>query len=503
MRSRAVKLTVIAALGASALVASAQASAQPPADTGRADDVAAFWTPEKIASAQPRDLVIDSRGLGYQRAKNGSLTPYGHSKPIRLEATTQARQVPNAKPSGGSNDSTPPSIGDRSPATGATINVTTADPIDFSAVLTDASGIASASIVIHLANGSTQSFAAAPLGNNLWGTAIQGFTAGTWEWHVIARDGAGRGGNTATSDVYTFTVTADGGSGGDPGGGGGSGTVTNSRWALGGDIQGAAGRILFEMPTEVRRGRNITVEWNAYVCSGTAVTDSHDGASIILTAAHCVYDDVSKAFARNVLFIPNQDDGGTDRTDSDCTNDPFGCWSPTNGVVNLQWTNKTFPANVEWDYGYYVVPHEGAHTANGPDDTTSASLESAVEELTIGFGTATAGTTTHALGYSYSDDPNFMYCAEPMGVKTANVNWWLPGCDLSGGSSGGPWVQPMNEGAGNGPIISVNSWGYTAGPGMAGPFLGATASCTFGAANRAAAGQPPTPGVIPGVIVTC
>ena len=50
MRSRAIRLTVIAALGASALVASAHASAQQPADAGRADGVAASWTPEKIAS---------------------------------------------------------------------------------------------------------------------------------------------------------------------------------------------------------------------------------------------------------------------------------------------------------------------------------------------------------------------------------------------------------------------------------------------------------------------
>ena len=39
-------------------------------------------------------------------------------------------------------------------------------------------------------------------------------------------------------------------------------------------------------------------------------------------------------------------------------------------------------------------------------------------------------------------------------------------------------MQPVTSG--NGPIISVNSWGYTTGPGMAGPKLnGTTASCLF------------------------
>ncbi|OOZ35399.1 hypothetical protein BOW51_11385 [Solemya velesiana gill symbiont] len=93
---------------------------------------------------------------------------------------------------------------------------------------------------------------------------------------------------------------------------------------------------------------------------------------------------------------------------------------------------------------------------------------------------------THALGYSYSDDPNFMYCAEDMTTEEAAsinyTNWWLPSCGLSGGSSGGPRVQPMDTETGSGPVISVNSWGYTSSPGMAGPKLtsgSSTADCLF------------------------
>ena len=74
---------------------------------------------------------------------------------------------------------------------------------------------------------------------------------------------------------------------------------------------------------------------------------------------------------------------------------------------------------------------------------------------------------TYALGYSYNADPNFMYCAEDMTTINGTINWWLPSCGLTGGSSGGPWVQAMS--GGSGPIISVNSWGYTNSPGMAGP----------------------------------
>ncbi len=74
-----------------------------------------------------------------------------------------------------------------------------------------------------------------------------------------------------------------------------------------------------------------------------------------------------------------------------------------------------------------------------------------------------------------------MYCADNITTDEGPDNWWIPVCGLSGGSSGGPWVQPMGTN-GSGPLISVNSWGYTDGrSGMAGPLLsGNSAECLFG-----------------------
>jgi hypothetical protein len=45
----------------------------------------------------------------------------------------------------------------------------------------------------------------------------------------------------------------------------------------------------------------------------------------------------------------------------------------------------------------------------------------------------------------------------------------------------------MNESTGSGTVISVNSWGYTNQPGMAGPKLnGTSASCVFDVAKGTA-----------------
>jgi hypothetical protein len=270
--------------------------------------------------------------------------------------------------------------------------------------------------------------------------------------------------------------------------------VPNAEWDRGGYVQEAAGRILFEMPKPAQGRKPPT--WVAYVCSGTVVIDPRLNASIILTAAHCVYDDVSKVFARNVIFIPNQAGSGTP-TDSNCGNDVMGCWSPSLGVVDKNWTTRTFPNNVEWDYAYYVVPTTGAHEgAASPSD----SLEDSVHELPLPFTAPQVDVLTHALGYSYSDDPNFMYCSEPLATASA-VNWWLGSCELTGGSSGGPWIQPMDPDTGSGEIRSVNSWGYTNQPGMAGPFLDASADCTFKVAAGLTTGN--FTSATGGLIATC
>lgn len=463
MQSRRVFPSALISLALLAGVLASGAVAAGAAPGNGNDGAAEHWTPERRAAAIPRDLLVDHRGLGYSRGANGELEPYGHGVAAQhapLQATSEpgARAKPGG--AGGGNDSTPPVISDMDPA-GIDIGAS----YTFSARIVDpGSGVRSATFVIRFPNGTqTQSFSPSRNGD-IWSTTIQGFTDGAWSWHVVAKDNGPKGGNTATSAVVPFTVaTSDGG-----GGGGGGDVVTNAAWTEGGAVQSAAGRIYFEMPTNKRKNR-----WSGYVCSGTVATESTTGRSIILTAAHCVYDDVNKAFARNVLFIPNQAGTTGAGTDQNCGNDPFGCWSPTHAVVDNDWASQTFPANIPWDVGYYVVPDSGAHSGN----TSNEVLDGAVGSLAVLFDGGTSGDPATALGYSYDDDPDFMHCSENLAVESDYGDWWLGLCGLSGGSSGGPWLQPTD--GGNGPIISVNSWGYTGAPGMAGPVLSTTASCLF------------------------
>jgi len=473
MRNDWIKAVALPACSACLVLAAIQSTAAPPAGSLAAEHarIVAHWTPERMAAAFPRDLRIDARGLGYLRQPDGSLQPYGHS--IAAETKPSSPQ-PMARPGG---DTTAPIISNRDPATGATIGAS----YTFKATVTDASGLRSVNFKVGPEGGQQRSFAAAAGANNVYSVALNGFTNGNWTWSVVAKDTAN---NTATSPITAFVVNA--------GGGGGGNVVPNAEYTSGGDIQDAAGRIYFEMPSNDRRTR-----WTGYVCSGTVVRDSTTGRSIVQTAAHCVYDDAHKAFARNALFIPDQADTSGSGTDLNCSNDPFGCWTPTFGVVDVNWTTRTFPDNVTWDYAYYVVNDASGHSGAGGG--SGAVLDSTVPSIPISFAVPkfdvanSSSDNTTALGYSYDVDPQFMYCAEDM-QQLDQANWWLGNCDLSGGSSGGPWMQPFSGGTGS--LISVNSWGYTSSPGMAGPKLsGTSASCVFSLAkSRTFASVPTTDG---------
>jgi len=454
---RGVVASVVLVMAGAVILIAAPARGDEKGPSVEAKRVMEFWTKARRDSAIPRDLVIDERGLGYMRKPDGSLEPYGHT------VAAGNRPAPTGRPVGG--DSTPPVISETTPADGATIGASAT----FAAKVTDnGSGVKSVTFVITYPDLRTQSFGASFAGNDTWQINFSGFSDGGWAWRVVAKD---RAGNIATSDPLSFTVNTGSSAGG--GGSGGSYIVSNDVWSSGGTVQTAAGRIYFEMPANAKRKG----PWTAYVCSGTVATDSTPGRSVIITAAHCVYDDVNQAFARNVLFIPNQAGTSGSGTDTNCGNDPMGCWTPAFGVVDVNWTdpNKTFPANIPWDYAYYVVSdmgaHKGAAAASDSLDAAAGSLDVdfAQPSYNDGISSANSPDFTHALGYSYSEDPNFMYCAEDMTIEPSYNDYWLASCGLSGGSSGGPWMQPMV--GGNGPIISVNSWGYTNSPGMAGPRL--------------------------------
>ena len=149
------------------------------------------------------------------------------------------------------------------------------------------------------------------------------------------------------------------------------------------------------------------------------------------------------------------------------------------------------------DYAMYVVEAVGAR--EGPStraDGTAIqdSLELAVlvpgsniPEVSFEAAVSDPMPFTYALGYSYKDDPNFHHCGKELSLRNGGL--FLDNCLLSGGASGGPWIQGNAQ---DHKLISVNSWGYSDGvtPGMGAPrldnIMGGHASDVFALAKCAA-----------------
>lgn len=140
--------------------------------------------------------------------------------------------------------------------------------------------------------------------------------------------------------------------------------VDDRNWPHNGSIQSATGRILFKFSSD-----------QIYKCSGTVIQDDTIGRSIVLTAAHCAYNDLSKEFASLAVFIPDQDRTMGKRSDFNCYNDVYGCWILSFAVVERGWTDSVFPENIPYDYAFYVVHdrssmHRGGYGKNITGEST-------------------------------------------------------------------------------------------------------------------------------------
>jgi hypothetical protein len=373
-------------------------AASPPAAPGQGAEharIVEHWTPARRAAAIPRDLVIDERGYGYLKLPNGALQPYGHTV-----AAATGVQRPMAKP--GSGDASGPTVVILDPVPNAEVTTTT---YSFKATVTDTAGVRSVSFRVGRMDGLQSAFTATAGASGVYTVNLTGLADGNWTWSVVAKDNAN---NTTTTAPTAFTVKLGAGGGG---GGSSDGAIVANQnvLMLSGAPQGgigalskAVGRIYFEMPTNARRTR-----WAGYVCSGTVATDGTTGRSIIQTAAHCVYDDANKAFARNVMFIPNQAgtsaSAGTDRT---CSNDPLGCWTTWFGVVDVNWTTRSFPGNVAWDYAYYVVRDDpGAYSPGISNVGPVLDASTAAGSVGINFNLPQVGVSGNTVDHTHAVAP--------------------------------------------------------------------------------------------------
>lgn len=203
-----------------------------------------------------------------------------------------------------------------------------------------------------------------------------------------------------------------------------------------------------------------TLNGRDYVCSGSAVTSTN--RDLVTTAGHCVKDG-SGSWATNWVFVPAYENGYR----------PYGTWSARLLMTTNQWANSG-----DLNYGIAMV----ATYANSGGD-----LVNVVGGQGIAWNQP-RGLYTYAFGFpaGYPYDGQWLYYCEgyvfddPYGRSTQGI-----GCDMTGGSSGGPWLMDFDPGSGTGYINSNTSYGYTNDPGsLYGPYYGDVAGSLYNYAEN-------------------
>ena len=181
-----------------------------------------------------------------------------------------------------------------------------------------------------------------------------------------------------------------------------------------------------------------------FVCSGNIVASANQ--STVSTAGHCLHDGAGGQFADNFAFAPAYDYGESE----------FGVWSAVEMAAPDDWVNdSSFDddvafAQVETRDGVTIEEAVGAASAIAFNQPRNQPYTAYGYPATLPFN----GEELHLCEGTATDDP--------MGGSTQGIP-----CDMTGGSSGGPWF--LSGGAQN----SVNSYMYTFLPGvMFGPYFG-------------------------------
>jgi hypothetical protein len=269
----------------------------------------------------------------------------------------------------------------------------------------------------------------------------------------------------------SFRLKADKPARGKPGGGGGTtgGTVTGASWTAGGPALQRTGKVLF------------TMDGSNWVCSASVVNDSRSTYSLVLTAGHCAYDEVNKAFATNWTYVPSFDTAPT----FTCSQATYGCWTAAALVVHSGFATAGA-------FNEQATLHDFAIAVVGAGGKSPASqLDSLLGSYSIAYPAISTGASVHAFGYpaagKYKGN-DLTYCAGPTFLDGWNSNQtWGIACKMTGGSSGGPWLGGFNVTTGIGTLTSLNSYGYSGVSNMYGPRFNADTSAVVNAANAATA----------------
>lgn len=228
-------------------------------------------------------------------------------------------------------------------------------------------------------------------------------------------------------------------------------------WEDGGEVEKTAGRVFFKFD-----GQDAS-------CSGNAVTS--ENGSTVMTAGHCVK--LEGKWHTDWVFVPAYDNGDA----------PFGEWPAEKTLATEEWAADE---DINFDVGAGVVrPLDGQR------------LTDVVGAQGIAFNQPRE-QAVYAFGYPAAppyDGSELIFCEgdsfdDPFGPLTGSTAMGVP-CDMTGGSSGGPWFTDFDPATGTGVQNSVNSFGYAFLPFVLfGPYFGDEAQALYESASGSTVEEP-------------
>ena len=266
------------------------------------------------------------------------------------------------------------------------------------------------------------------------------------------------------------------GNGGGKGGGNGGGKgkpaadVTGASWDGGGAVVESTGKVLFQLGLDAEGNPQF------WVCSASVVDDPAADRSIILTAAHCVYDNVTGEFATNWMFIPNYDAAPaplSTSSNSFCDDTLHGCWTAEHIVLS---GGFAFAGG----FNLFAIISDYAFVVTGPGGHDATTYVETLGSQDIMFSQP-ADLSVHAFGYPHAppyDGSDLVYCSGGAGFDpgTLNLTYRLP-CDMTGGASGGPWGIQFADGSGF--LMSLTSYRYQGDEAVYGPKFDSSVQILF------------------------
>ncbi|MGW9369167.1 trypsin-like serine peptidase [Streptomyces xanthophaeus] len=213
-------------------------------------------------------------------------------------------------------------------------------------------------------------------------------------------------------------------------------------WTGGGAVVKTSGRVFFTMGDRTAS------------CSGDSVTSAN--GSTVITAGHCVK--YQGAWHTNWVFVPAYSNG----------NAPYGQWPATKTFATDQWAASE---DMNMDVGLAVVAPLNGQTLTQAVGAQGILFNGGYNKKMYSFGFPAAAPY---------DGSKLVYCSGNSGKDFLLTKDHSLSCNMTGGSSGGPWFQDFNEATGLGTQVSVNSFGYTFLPNrMYGPYFGNEAKAAY------------------------